>query len=113
MQPLPPPGQPPPPPGQPRGPATTALVYETVEAWAPSAVHPHYLPIGQGEVVLLRATWNGWADVQPLGNRNMERRWVSLRVLRSLDYTVQDVDGLLRSFRFHRWLDVSRGGSVG
>ena len=90
-----------------------ALVYESVEAWAPSAGHPHYLPIGQGEVVLLLLTWNGWADAQHLGNRNMERRWVPLRVLRSLDYTVQDADGLLRSPRYHQWLDVFRSGSVG
>ena len=104
-------GQPPPPAGQPQGPATMALVYETVEAWVPSAVHPHYLPLGQGEIVLWLFTWNGWADVQPLDNRNMERRWVPTRLLRSLDYTVRDADGLLRSPRLHQWLDLFRSCS--
>ena len=88
-----------------------ALVYETVEAWVPSAVHPHYLPLGQGEIVLWLFTWNGWADVQPLDNRNMERRWVPTRLLRSLDYTVRDADGLLRSPRLHQWLDFFRSCS--
>ena len=50
--------------------------------------------------------------MQLLENRNMGRRRVPLRVLRLLDSTVQDADGLLRSPRFHQWLHVYRSGSV-
>lgn len=42
----------------------------------------------------------------------MECRWVPTRVLRSLDCTVCDADGLIRPPRIHQWLDLFRCGST-